>query len=140
MEASGYVKADDPKIEADARLWRRIHQSWFVPIANSGEHRVSSQAFQNGKTSDGRQADHMSVTLADHPSAPASPNEAVSGKYAGYGLLEFSAGLARSLGQGVTHTPTAEEPAHGSVTGDKSRAVIKGFKRGSRLLIQPPPP
>jgi hypothetical protein len=139
VEASARVKADDPKIEADARLWRRIHQSWFVPVANSGEHRVSSQAFQNGRTPDGKPADHMSVTLADHPAAPASPNEAVSGKYVGYGLVEFSAGLARSLDQGVTHTPTTEEPAHGSVTGDKSRAVIDGFKRGSRLLIQPSP-
>jgi hypothetical protein len=129
--------ADDPNIEADARLWRRIHPSWLVPVANTDQRRVSSQAFQNGRTADGKPADHMSVTLADHTAAPRSPVEAVSGKYEGYGLVEFSAGLARSLHQGVTHTPTLEEPAHGSVTGDKPRSVIEGLKRGSRLLMPP---
>ena len=130
-------ETDDPGIRADARLWRRIHPSWFVPVANTSERQVSSQAFQNGRKPDGKPADHMSVTLADHPQAPTSPTEAVAGKYSGYGLVEFSAGLARSLNQGVRHTPTAEEPAHASVTGAKTRTVIAGFKAGSRLLKEP---
>jgi hypothetical protein len=79
----------------------------------------------------------MSVTLADHPAAPPSATEAVAGKYHGYGLVQFSAALARRLNQGVSHTPTPEEPAHGSVTGEKTRGVINSFKSESELLIEP---
>lgn len=128
---------DDPNIADEARLWRRIHPAWYVPDAKTGERRLSSQAFQNGRTDDGKPANHMSVTLADHPLAPHSTEEAVSGKYNGYGLAEFTASLARRLDQGVTHTPTEEEPAHGSVTGEKTRAVINGFKLEAVLVKKP---
>ena len=119
-------------LSGDGRLWRRIHPLWYVTSVDTGQRSITSQAYQNGKSSD-----HMSVSLADRQDAPKSPEEAVSGKYDGYGLVEFSIAFARSLEQGVSHTPTQEEPAHGSVTGKKTNAVKNALKAESTLLVKP---
>ncbi len=137
MDISIVLSGDDPNLLGHQRLWRRIHPSWYVPDLEAGERKVTSQAYQNGKTAEGLPANHMSVTLADRQDAPKSPAEAVSGKYDGYGLVQFSIASARALGQGVSHTPTPDEPAHGSVTGKKTKSVMNGFKERAELLIEP---
>ena len=78
----------------------------------------------------------MSVVLADILEAPQSPSECVT-KFPGYGLAELTAGTARRLNQGVAHTPTPEEPAHGSVIGRKTGAVKNGLRDGAIVLLVP---
>ena len=122
---------NDPAISDNARLWRRIHPLWYQVDAVPGKRRLTSAAFD-----DSPDRSPMSVVLADHPDAPQSDAECLS-LFAGYGLAELSAGSARRQNQRVAHTPTRDEPAHGSVIGKKTKSVKNALRDYAVLLIEP---
>jgi len=128
--ASALPQDDDPSIAHEVALWRRIHPTWWVPNARAGQHEITSQAFQNY-----RQTNTMSVFLAAETS-----QEAVLAGHTGYGLAEFSAGLARSNGQGVVRAPNPEVAGHAHVVGNKTGRVKDALKKGCTILLEPTKP
>jgi len=122
---------DDPTIEDHAELWRRIPSQFFVEDQNQGGWRPSSQAFQNlNKIA-------MSVTLADLVRESGQDAASILAGFDGYGLALVTAGLARSLDQGVRRDPTADEPAHAEVFGEKTKKVRKAFAKAATWVINP---
>ena len=130
MNDSRFV--DDAAIPNEADLWRRIPPWHFVSDETTGGRRVSSAAFDNDP--DGQP---MSVFLASVMEETCrGPADTVLG-HVGFGLASFTAGLARSCGQGVASDPEPDEPAHAVVFGRKTDSVRNKLRRGSRLLIVP---
>ena len=78
-------------------------------------------------------------TQADRHDAPQSAEIWIQ-RFPGYGVAELSAGSARMFDQGVAHTPTTEESAHGSVFGKKTKPVKSGLRDAAKLLISPDVP
>lgn len=104
----------------DELLWRRIHQNQYVPDGQGGM-RVSTAAFIDQKLS----VDRSLVVLAlghDHSYT----------RQSGAAVAQFSAGLARTLGQEVVADPEPDNPAHALVVGDKK----PGGRRVARTLAQ----
>jgi len=75
----------------------------------------------------------MSVTLA----AEATGTDVLLEGHEGYGLASFSAGVARTNNQRLVRHPTAADPAHVHVVGQKTSSVRNSFARESILLIEP---
>ena len=94
---------DDPTIEDDAELWRRIPPQFIVEDQNQGGKRISSQAFQN------QDKIAMSVAIADLVRESDRDATSILEEFENYGLASVIAGLARSLKQGVRRDPTPEE-------------------------------
>jgi len=127
----GIAYQDDPSIQDDAVLWRRICPAWIVPDDNVGW-RVSSAAFD-----DSRDGSPMSVLLAaDVIQSGRTAYETVA-YFAGYGLAAITAGIARTQKQGVARTPEPDEIAHASVFGPKSGAVKRALARAATWVIHP---
>ncbi len=124
--------ADDPTISDDEELWRRIRPLWVIRDNNQGGWRPTSQAFH-----DHPDGSPMSVFLASvMQAAQRPPTDAVRG-HEGFHLAAITAGLARSLDQRVVRDPQEDEPAHGSVVGQKKRACRKLAKAATWVI--PPP-
>ena len=120
---------DDKSIPDENPLWRRIHPEHWVP-GGQGNFRLSSAAFQ-----DHPNGSPMSVFIVG---AESSVEAALRG-YRGFGLAEFSAGLARRLDQGIHRAPLPDQPDHGEVFGKKTHSVKKAFASNA-ALVQPPMP
>jgi len=125
---------DDPEIKNESRLWRRISPAFYQINPATGRPRLSSAAFDDSKD-----RSPMSVVLADRHDAPRSAEIWIQ-RFPGYGVAELSAGSARMFDQGVAHTPTTEESAHGSVFGKKTKPVKSGLRGAAKLLISPDVP
>lgn len=122
--------ADDPTIEDDDALWRRLIRDWVIKDENSGEWRPSSAAFDNSK--DGSP---LSVVLANIITAMQG-NPADVLKNVDDSLCSFTAGLARMLEQNVTSWPKIEDdPAHGWVAGKKTRHVKRQLAKNAQFVI-----
>lgn len=125
--------ADDPTIENDERLLRRIHPEQIVADDKSGGYRVSSAAFN---------AVHMSVDL--HSSLIAAGRDVTScvRAHEGFGLVAITAGLAREKGQAVYKEPVEGNDAHGIVEGKKPPSVKNAFTAQCEWVIdiRPAPP
>ena len=119
---------DDSTIPDDALLWRRIPPWHVVVNQNTGGRMVSSAAFDDDDDSP------MSVTLAD---ASADPQGMLAG-HTEFGLVAFSAGLARSIGLAIVRDPTDADPAHALVIGKKRHSVRRNLRNGSTWVIRPP--
>ena len=80
----------------------------------------------------------MSVALSDTLDQLgreyASVLEGVEGDF---GLVGFSANVARDNGQRVAREPTPEEPAHGVVFGDKPKSVRRAIAKRCRWIVEP---
>jgi hypothetical protein len=126
--------ADDPSVANDAELWRRVPPAWIVPDENRGGYRPSSQAFH-----DSPDGSPMSVLISETMAADGRGAQDAVAENPNFLLACFTAGEARSLAQSVSRTPTATEPAHGSVFGRKSRQVCKALSRLARWVIGPNP-
>lgn len=125
------MASDDPTLDDELPLWRRIPPQ-FVKDLNTDTVRPTSQAFQNlpGKMA-------FSVWISSVARAHnGSPDDLVAG-HEGYGAVEFTAGTARELGQAVSREPEPDQPAHGHVTGRKSRKTRSEFAKRSAWLIKP---
>lgn len=123
---------DDKSISDESPLWRRIPHWHIVDDKNSGRKRISKAAFQ-----DHPNGSPMSVVLGDEVlAAGRQPSSIISG-YEGFHLACVSAGLARSLKQGVVRSPLETEPAHAEVFGKKTESVSRGFAKAAVWIIGP---
>lgn len=121
---------DDPTIQDNSELWRRIHPVWIVPDANVGGMRVSSAAFD-----DSRDGSPLSVLLADVVAQThRGPREVLFG-FAGYALATIGAGTARGFGQGIARTPEPDEPAHASIFGPKTGKNKRGMAKAAKWVV-----
>jgi hypothetical protein len=118
---------DDPSITDDQALWRRIHPEQVVFDNNLNRQRPTSQAFNNTSGTSG-----MSVDIADETTI----QDALKG-YSEHLLVEFEAGLARQLNQGVIRDPFPGNPAHAEVMGKKRKPVQKGLYTKCRWVVGP---
>jgi hypothetical protein len=121
--------ADEPTIPDEAQLWRRIPPRWFHHDESLGRVRPAKPAFD-----DGPDGEPMSVVIAAESRGPA----AVLAGHEGYGLVAFSAGLARACGLRITRAPTADEPAHAVVAGRKTDSVRRRLARAAEWVVPPP--
>jgi len=121
---------DDKSIPDEAELWRRVPPgiNWSVLDENLGRIRPTSQAFR-----DSPDGSPMSVFLADECG---NPQTAIAG-HEGFGLVVFSAGLARKCGQKIARKPLPEQPSHAFVVGEKTKPVQNRLARGCRWIIEP---
>jgi hypothetical protein len=123
---------DDPSIADHSLRLRRIPAAWVVQDSVDRGLRPSSGAF--GAHPDGSP---MSVVLAEVLENAGRPLSDALAAHEGFALVAFSAGDARSCGQGVERDPTPEEPAHGLVCGTKTKAVKRRLAKASRWAVGP---
>jgi hypothetical protein len=111
---------DDPTILATHDIWRRIPPWHIVFDPDIAGLRISSAAFR-----DDRDKSPMSVVLAEVARQLGRDVSSILIGLNGFGVARFTASEARNVGQRIARTPRPEEPAHGSVIGDKKRASKK---------------
>jgi hypothetical protein len=130
MPSGNYT--DDPSVNDDVVLWRRVHPNHIIFDENLGRSRPTSAAF----------ADHpnrtpMSVVISsDAASIGRTPADVLSG-FKGFALAGITAGFVRSQNQGVVRCPTPDEPAHGEVFGSKPRSVMKALAKEAFWVVEP---
>jgi len=127
---SDYV--DDPTIENDSPLWRRIAPEQVIYDEKLGRYRPTSDAFQNH-----RNGTPMSVVLGQEVLAAGRAPESVLAGRESFSLVSITAGLAREKGQGIQRDPLPEEEAHAEVFGKKTKSVQKAFYRASTWVLPP---
>jgi hypothetical protein len=122
--------ADDTSIEDGDLLWRRVPSSpsFLAFDGKLGHYRVASSAFD-----DDRDEDPMSVFVARTTSL-----DVVLHGHEGFGVVAFSAGFARGLGQTVYFSPDDGPQGHAKVAGPKTGAVRRAFARTARWVQRPP--
>jgi hypothetical protein len=120
---------NDPSIDGDLALYRRIPTIHVVPDENRGCVRVSSAAFSG---------EEMSIVLDDTLLASGRNPEGLVDGFADVFLAILRPALARANGQGVVRSPQAIEPAHGDVIGPKSKAVRRLFACEATWSVPPP--
>ena len=123
---------DDKSIEDDSALWRRIPPWHLVEDKNRGGKRISKAAFE-----DHPDGSPMSVVLGAEVLAAGRDPQSVIAGHDDFCLAAVTAGLARSLNQGITRKPLADEPAHAEVFGKKTDSVRKRFARAAIWVIRP---
>lgn len=125
-------REDDPSIGPEENLLRRIVWKHAVPD-DHGNLRISSAAFRDPNQ-------ELSINLqSTMQQAGREPVDAVR-NYPGYGLASITAGQARSQIQKVCRDPQLEEPAHGLVCGNQTRAVGKSLSTCAQWILKPQPP
>ena len=123
--------ADDPTIGDDEELWRRIPPLWVIHDDTRGGWRPTSQAFHDHPDGSPMSVFLASVMLA----AQRPPTDAIHGhEHKDFHLASISAGFARSLDQLVVRDPQEDEPAHGSVVGQKKKACRKLAKAATWVI------
>ena len=122
--------ADDGTILDGDLLWRRVPDSpsFLTFDGRLGHYRVASSAFD-----DDRDDDPMSVFVAR-----ATSLEIVLHNHDRFGVVAFSAGFARSLGQSVYFSPDDGPQGHAKVAGPKTGGVRRAFARVARWIRRPP--
>ena len=131
QQQSDYI--DDPTIEDNMLLWRRIPPDHVIFDANEGRLRPTSAAF----------ADHtngtpMSVVLGQEVIDDGRTPESVLEGHEGFGLVSFTADLARINRQGIMRKPQSTEPAHAEVFGRKTKGVKRALAKGAIWIVRPP--
>ena len=124
---------DDPAIQDEVRLLRRVHPQWIVRDNNLNCLRPSSQAFNNSPDGSPMSVIREDVLENEHR----SPVSTLAG-YPGYALAALTAGTVRQNGQGVAADPLPEEPAHALVFGNKTESVRRRLAKASRWVVEPP--
>jgi hypothetical protein len=125
---------NDPSIENETELLRRIPPWHFILDQNLGRFRPSSAAFEDDDAND-----PMSVCLRTVLTAENREVATVLAGHSGYALASITAGLARGHNQTVYPDPLPEETAHAVVCGMKKSSVKKSFSRSAKWVVQPPP-
>jgi hypothetical protein len=125
---------DDPAIDDAEILYRRV-----TPEQVKWERGVPLRAGKNAfmDSSDGSDCSlAIEGRLKEHGLSSIS---VLSGYEDRCGLVSFTAGDARACGYGVLYTPKQGEPAHGSLTGDKTDAQPrKRLAEKSKVVVPPP--
>ena len=126
---------DDPDIPHDEILYRRV-TSHQVKWRNGSLERVGKNAFDD--SSDGT---HCSIHLGSKLDENGlTPESLLAGYEDRCGLARFTAGDARGCGFGVLYSPELpHEPAHGSLTGDKTPSKPrKDLAKKASMVVIPP--
>lgn len=123
---------DDVTIADEAQLWRNIPPWHIVADGNQGGKRISKAAFE-----DHPDGSPMSVVLGDDVLDSGREPASVIARLDGFRLASVTAGLARSLNQGIARRPLETEPAHAEVSGRKTDGVRKRFAREAIWIIGP---
>jgi hypothetical protein len=121
---------DDATIADQELLLRRIRPAWIIPDHNRGRWRPSKAAFQ-----DSEDGSPMSIHLAAVFQSAGLPLASALAGHEGYGLVSFTAGVVRSLGQIVVRDPQPSDPAHGLVAGNKTESRRKRLMESSEWVI-----
>ena len=127
----GYT--DDPTIENDEVLLRRVPHWHYYFDKNLGRRRPSSAAFE-----DHPNGSPMSAHLASVLEVKGLSVESILAGHDGYAVASIIAELARANGQGICRKPRDNDPAHAEVFGPKPESVRKRFARASVWVIAPP--
>ena len=122
---------DNPGIPDAEVLYRRVWSGLWV---------WSESRPQSGAFDDSSDQSPMSVAIESLLTvASMVPRDLLTG-WPAFGLVSFTAGLARDLGLRVTEAPpVAGEPAHGWVAGKKTRGIMKRLAKTCTVVIPPPP-
>jgi hypothetical protein len=132
MPADSVPYIDDTTIADDAELWRRIHPNHIVRNDSLGGRRISRAAF-----TDSTDGTSMSVVIGEVVVSSGRDPQSVIGGREGFSLAAITAGLARTLGQGVVRRPLPEEPAHAEVFGKKTRSVQRSLAKAATWIVAP---
>jgi hypothetical protein len=122
------MPADVENIPDSCGLLRRVTPSQIVPDKNLGRRRLSSGAFRDRRLSVDAECLlaaaglDWSFSLRQHPH---------------FFLVRVTAGLARSRGQVVEHTPLADNPHHAEVVGAKSGSVCDALRDAAEWVRKP---
>ena len=100
MSDASLPHEDDSSILDDTELWRRIPPWHVVEDKNHGGKRISKAAFE-----DHPDGSPMSVVLGDEVLAAGRDAQSVIAGHDDFCLASVTAGLARSLGQGIIRKP-----------------------------------
>jgi hypothetical protein len=111
MKDGEIVFEDDPSIEADDPVWRRIPPGWWTFDHNVGRVRPASGCFQYSTDKETGKKHPMSVTLGKG----LTPEKALAGQHKGFKLVGWTAGYLRSLELGVSRQDMPDIIAHGLV-------------------------
>lgn len=120
-------RVDDPAIRDDEILWRLVHPSQIKVDPETGNRIPSCGAFHP--------SDEMSVHRAS-----LTTSEIVLANYPQHSLVEFPAGVARSVECIVVSDPLPDNPAHALVCGKSSGGRLsmsqaKQIARQARWVI-----
>lgn len=128
--------SNDETISDDTQLLRRVPSVPNLNVVwdgNAHAWRPSSASFENHPN-----GSPMSVGLSDTLDQLGRPLESMLDGYEGaFSLVAFRAGVARENGQGVARDPTPEEPAHGVVFGEKTKAIRRKLAKSAIWIIPP---
>lgn len=117
----------------DTILWRRIGRLHLTFDDNRQCFRIASSAFdehpQDGTTS---------VVVAPSNRTTCERAAGVLRRHEGFGLAAVTVGRVRELGHAVVLTPTADEPAHASILGRRSKRTRRLLAESCTWAIPPP--
>ncbi len=120
---------DQDKIPDDNHLLHRVADLHMVENQRSpGRRRLSTSAFR---------LPDMSVDVEEMLTSKGLNWNFSWGGNASVGLIRFTAGLARSVGQKVQHDPIPDNDAHALVLGKKPKSVEKALRDGSEWVTKP---
>ncbi len=80
----------------------------------------------------------MSIVFADLVAESGRRPEHILIGHARFARAAITAGLARSMKQGVAKDPLPDESAHGVVVGNKTDSVKRNLAKNSTWVIPPP--
>ena len=110
-------RVDDPTINDDEVLWRRLLPEW-LHTEESGRIRARSFAF----------IDRRSGELSVHIASLTSQGRVLAGR-PNDRIAAFKAALPRSLGFAIVRDPTSDDPSHAlicpSPKGGKARSIAE---------------
>ena len=123
---------DEPEIQGDDRIIRRIAEHHLTPDKNFGDTRVSSQAFKPSSDGSGLSVDIEKLILADGKDAK---EWLITPPF--IGAVSFQASTARNFGLKIGYDPIKDHPTlpdnpyHGAVWGPdpKPHRISDGLQK-----------
>jgi hypothetical protein len=129
---------DDPTIEDQWTLYRRVVPFWIVPD-NAGGTKLSKQAFQDMTDAEGHSAVsvHINEVLAEFGLGALD----LVSDFPGYGVAAVQASEVRECDLGVTRAPTDSDGdrgrAHAHINGPKPKSTQRRLADKARIVIAP---
>lgn len=116
---------DDPTIEAETRLFRRITPHHWKREPDGI--RLTSAAFQGSSDGSG-----VSISIEDKMiELSIEPADLLVGEPSQTMLVALIAGEARNHGKRIIRSPNESDPAHGNMIGPDTRGVRNALRRAA---------
>jgi hypothetical protein len=133
------VASSDADVPDDVELYRLVHPEHGVTWdEDENRWRPSSAAFQNPTKP--VKTDRMSVVLGDTLEECGRLPEDARRSKPDWWVVALTAAFVRQEEQEVERDPTGDEPAHGSVVGEKKPPRRSRFAEAARWIVEPPTP